>query len=256
MSFFDVNCSVGLTGRLYSDRFSRMPELLRTMDQHSIDEALVFHTSALNVAPAEGNKAVLEMLHKEPRLHPCWVVMPGHTGEIAESDLLVEQMMGHRIKAARIFPRRIGPLRSYVFGKLLRALAQRRVVTLVDFELEHWSQHMVRIDWDGLYWALAEYAELPMVLLRAGHAVDRVLLPLAERFDNLYVETSHYVGTGSLERLSRRIGAERLLFGTGMPQYAPGPAITLVTYSGLSPKEKELIGGSNLHRLLNAVGIS
>ena len=256
MSFFDVNCSLGITGRLHSAQLSCMPELLRTMDQHGIDQALIFHASASNVSPAEGNKAVFEMLQKEPRLHPCWVVMPGHTGEMPESDLLVEQMMGHRIRAARIFPRRVGPLRSYVFGKLLRALAQRRVVALIDFELEHWSQHMVRIDWDGLYWALAEYAELPMVLLRVGHTVDRALLPLAERFDNLYVETSCYVGTGSLERLSRRIGAERLLFGSGIPQYAPGPAVTLVTYSGLSPNEKKLVGGCNLHRLLNAVSIS
>ena len=56
------------------------------------------------------------------------------------------------------------------------------------------------------------------------------------------------------ERMAARVGPERLLFGTGMPMYAPGPAITLLTYSGLSQAEKSLVGAGNLRRLLDSAG--
>ena len=48
----------------------------------------------------------------------------------------------------------------------------------------------------------------------------------------------------------RVFGAERLIFGTGMPEYAPGPAVTLITYSGLDEEAKRQVAGDNLRRLL------
>ena len=256
LSFFDANCSLGRRGRPQPNEYTDVAGLLGVMDRHGVQEALVFHVDALQAAAMVGNEALVELTGQTVRLHPCWVVMPHYTGELQEPRGLVQQMTRRGVRAVRIFPRRVGPFRQYLFGPLLSAFAERSVVTLVDFELGHYSQHMREIDWDGLQWALDTYPGLPIVLVRVGHAVDRALLALAGRFDNLYIETSYYVGAGGIERLSGTVGAERLLFGTGMPEFAPGPAITLVTYSGLSRRDKEKVGGENLRRLLEAVDLS
>jgi predicted TIM-barrel fold metal-dependent hydrolase len=167
---------------------------------------------------------------------------------------LVAQMRTHQVRAARIFPRLIGPLRELPFGELFAALAEQRIPLIVDYELAHYSSQLGLIDWDGLQWALGTHPDLPIILPRIGLALDRLLLPLMARYPNLYVETSYYNGHGGLKRLSDAVGPERLLFGTGMPAYAPGPAITLLTYSGLDEHAKRVIGGANLARLLGVEG--
>jgi predicted TIM-barrel fold metal-dependent hydrolase len=134
---------------------------------------------------------------------------------------------------------------------LLGAIAEYRIPTFIDFELEHYSSQLQDIDWNGLAWALEEYSTLPVILPRVGLAIDRALLPLMKQYKNLHIETSYYMGTGGIERLCEQVGVTRLLFGTGMPRFAPGPAITLLNYSELSSQEKQLIGGDNLRRLFN-----
>jgi predicted TIM-barrel fold metal-dependent hydrolase len=223
------------------------------LDLLGMSEALVYHASAHQYDASFGNEALSKELAFYPRLHPCWVVQPHHTGEMPDAQALVTRMLESGIRAARLFPRQIGPLRPYVYGPLFAALADRAVPLLLDFELGHYSTHMDSIDWDGLDWALGTYRRLPITLVRPGQAIDRMLLPFMERHENLYVETSYYIGGGALERLGSRFGAERLLFGTGMPLYAPGPAITLLTYSGLDEEAKRLVGGDNLRHLLNQV---
>jgi hypothetical protein len=59
------------------------------------------------------------------------------------------------------------------------------------------------------------------------------------------------VAKGALMRMVETVGAERLLFVTGMPIYAPGPAITLLTYSGLDAAAQQMIGSGNLQRLVS-----
>jgi len=110
------------------------------------------------------------------------------------------------------------------------------------------------VDWAGLEWMLRTFPDLPVILPRLGQAVDRLLLALMPRYANLYLEISYYVGHGALTRLVRLVGAEQLLFGTGMPVYAPGPAITLLTYSGLDATAQQLIGRDNLRRLVSWQG--
>ena len=82
---------------------------------------------------------------------------------------------------------------------------------------------------------------------------NRRLFPLLEQYPNLYIETSYYVVHRGIELICRHFGAERLLFGTGLPQRAPGPAITALSYSQISDQERALIASGNLRRLLAEV---
>jgi predicted TIM-barrel fold metal-dependent hydrolase len=70
---------------------------------------------------------------------------------------------------------------------------------------------------------------------------------------NLFVEISYYSSHRGVEFLAQHFRAERILFGTGMPETGPGVPLALVMYAGVSEAEKELIAGENLRRLLAAV---
>ncbi len=247
---FDCNCAFGSTGAPQPGAYTTAVDLLRQMDHCGIDEALVFHAQAWVYQPAWGNARLMAEIAGQPRLRPCWVVLPEHTGELPPGTELVQQMQAQGVRAARLYPQRIGPLREFVYGSLFAALAVRRIPLILDYELGHWASQLGGIDWDGLDWALASFPALPIVLARVGMALDRLLIPLLQRRPNLHLEISYYVGHGGLARMVSAAGPERLLFGTGMPVYAPGPAITLLTYCGLDAQTKRMIGAGNLQRLL------
>ena len=246
---FDANCCLGENPAL-TVSYRTAVELEAALDRLGIGEALVYHSLALHYSPALGNQVLLEALQGHPRLHPCWLVLPQHTGELPPGPTLAREMRQRGVRAARLCPKRVGPLRPYVFAALLACLQDQAIPLLLDFELGHWGNQATEIDWDGLDWMLREYPGLPVVLLRPGQGIERALLPLLEQHDNLYVETSYYMAAGALERLCARIGPERLVFGTGMPVYAPGPAITLLTYSDLAQEAKAMVGAGSLRRLL------
>lgn len=250
VQLFDANCMLGHWSPRQPGAYVTVDGLLREMDYCGIQEALVFHSLAWLYEPRLGNQKLTEEILGQPRLYLCWVILPPHTGEMPAPCELVDEVKAHDVCAVRIFPRRIGPLREFTFGELLEALAQCQIPLIVDYELGHWGSHLGEIDWVGLRWALDSYPNVPFILPRIGQGVDRLLLPLMERYPNLYIEISYYLGHSGLKRLINVIGPEHLLFGTGMPIYAPGPAITLVAYSGLDEEAKRLIGAENLRRLL------
>ena len=254
LHLFDANCMVGHWEPRQPGAYVTVDGLVKEMDHNGIQEALVFHSLAWWYEPRLGNEKLVEEIGGHPRLYPCWVIMPPYTGEMPVPGELVDEMQAHNVRAARISPQRIGPLREVLFGELLEALGRHRIPLIVDYQLQHYSSQLGEIGWEGLQWALDSYPHLPFILPRIGQAMDRLLLPLMERYANLYIGMSYYVGHGGLKRLSDTVGAERVLFGTGMPTYAPGPAIALLTYSGLDEGAKRLIGGENLRRLLDLEG--
>jgi predicted TIM-barrel fold metal-dependent hydrolase len=249
LMLFDSNCFLGRFCTPQPEAPHDVPGLLQRMDDLGIAEALVTSPLGVYYNPEIGNETLLQMTAQFERLHPCAVLMPEYSEE--KDAQRIRRLIENGARAVRLFPKRSAPLRSWSYRSLFHAIAEYRLPTLIDFELEHYSSQLQEIDWDGLTWALQEYSALPIILPRVGLAIDRALLPLMMQHENLYIETSYYMGTGGIERLCEYVGVHRLLFGTGMPRFAPGPAITLLSYSGLSAQEKQLIGGDNLRRLLN-----
>jgi predicted TIM-barrel fold metal-dependent hydrolase len=53
-----------------------------------------------------------------------------------------------------------------------------------------------------------------------------------------------------VEFLCGEVGAERLLYGSGLPYGSPGPGITGIQYALISDEERALVAGDNLRALL------
>ena len=246
---FDANAFLGPIFLRHDDTPDDVPRLLATMDANGIDRALVTHGRAKWQHPAVGNRLVIEETQGVDRLVPCWVVMPSITGEAPPERELVAQLLDSGARAARLCTgiNRL-TLEPFEIDTLLEALAERRVPLFLDTNNRHWSEPR---PWAFIEWALRTYPALPLILVREPPANYRTLFTLMERFDNLYIETSYFQGHDAIAHVAGRWGAQRLLFGTGLPEWDPGMAITGLTYASFSVEERDTVAGGSLQRLID-----
>jgi predicted TIM-barrel fold metal-dependent hydrolase len=254
LKLFDASCAVGYSRLHRPGAPTTAGELVQAMQRYGIDRALVYHTEAVWHNPHLGNQRLLSEIAEYPALEPCWVVMPHHSREVPHPEEVVAEMLVAGVRAARLFPgdHRFS-LRLWNLRDLLENLAAFRIPLWVDFGHQSWSED--KVDWDGLHEVCAAFAALPVILVRASIGDNRRLLALMERLPNLYVETSYYTVHRGIEFICDCLGPERVLFGTGMPLRAPGPAITALTYSLLDDAACALVAGGNLRRLLGRVSL-
>jgi predicted TIM-barrel fold metal-dependent hydrolase len=249
----DANCRLGPSNLTTERAPSSIGQLRAEMDRCGIAEALVYHSLAAAYEPSFGNERLLEEIAEFPGLYACWVLIPGESSAFRGSLHPFSEILQSKLQAVRVFPKRHRvSLSSWSADGLLQELAAHNVPLFLDFDRAHWADDPV--DYDQVSRICETFPALPVVLVREGIGSTRYLYPLLERFDNLHIEISYYQASGGLEEITRRFGAGHLLFGTGLPDYSAGPAISMLLLSGLSQEEKRLIGGDNLRKLLRAVG--
>jgi len=244
MDFFDCNVVLGPLTAPTTRAFPTVDGLLAEMDRAGIARALVYHSLAREWHAPAGNAALMTAIADQERLEPCWVLLPPATREMPAPDRLLAQMEDAGVRAARLFP---GPdvhnfsLADWCSGSLLAALEEARTPTFIDLD---------QPSWETLANLLSRHPRLPIVLTNVSYRIDRYLYPLWERHANLFVELSGYQGQRALEAVCERFGAERLLFGTHLPEFDAGPTIAHVAYADVAESAKRAIAGGNLERLL------
>ena len=247
-ALFDANVLVGPLDQRPVGAPETVEELCETLDAYEIGRALVTHTLAKWHDPASGNARLMEALVEQERLAACWVVLPSATGEVPPEAEQVDRLLASGARAARLCPaaHRLS-CEPWEMDGLLGALAERRVPLLLDSDTVHWSEPR---PWRFIAWAAQTYPTLPLVLLREPHANLRTLYPLMDRCPNVIVETSYFQPHDGIRLLVERYGAERLVFGTGLPVWDPALPITGLTYAGLAPDALAAVEGGTLQRLL------
>lgn len=246
LSFFDSNCVIGRrsirrSGYHNEAEFYKVDDLLFEMDYSGIGSALVYHSLAKEYDPMTGNMLLMDEIKNYKQLHPCWVVMPNGTKEIPEPEQLINEMLSQNVRAVRIFPSdHLFSLSDWCSGELMKELEKHEIVVIVEID---------QIGWEGLYSFASHYPRLPIIVTNLNYRVNRYLYPILERCKNLYVEISGYQIHKGLEAICARFGAGRLIFGTRMPYFTPGPALTMVNYLLTNDTDKEMIAGGNLCRL-------
>ena len=247
LRFFDCNCSIGRTGYPHLLDIPDAAGLRREMETAGVEEALVYHVLARDGHPPLGNTLLLDELKGHAGLHPVWVLLPHHTGELPPPDQLLAEMKDKRVKAARLYPGRLHhsfTLAEWCAGELLTALQAARLPLILDIEI---------VSWEEIFSLLQKYPQLPIILSNCSYRHHRFLYPLWERFDYLYLEMSRFMGGGAVEDVVRRFGSGRILFGTNMPQYTGTAAVARLTYADIAWADKEAIAAANLDRILKEV---
>jgi predicted TIM-barrel fold metal-dependent hydrolase len=249
LCLFDSHCRLGPSELTTADAPVTVSQLIEEMDRCGIAESLLWHAWAEGYSPTIGNGQLLKEISGEPRLHGCWVILPPHTFQNAEPRSLVAEIGRAGVRAVKMLPRKHRfSLSDWSTAELLKEVEEQRLPLFLDFGRQHWFEDVV--DYDSVFRICKQFPKLPVVLVREGIGSTRFLYPLFEKLDNFHIEISYYQSPGGLRDITERFGARHLLFGTGLPTFAAGPPILMLSQSELSTEDKKKIAGDNLRRLL------
>lgn len=242
LQFFDSNANVGKIGYKHRLQMWRTEDLLAEMDRSGIAGALVYHGMAKSHSPVYGNRLLPEELAKSPRLFGCLAAMPDHLGDFPSPAVFVAEMKRDGMRAVKLFPKSHQfDLDRRTVGKLLTTLEQERIPLLVDGSETSLS---------AIAGIAGAHPGLAIVLQGFSWSQERRLFPLLEEHANVRIEFSALQSNAIIETAYAKFGAERLLFGSGMPFKSPGAARALIDYARIPDEAKRRIAGGNLAELL------
>jgi predicted TIM-barrel fold metal-dependent hydrolase len=246
--YLDCSSSLGMHGTTDQRVPFRLSELLDDMTHTGIHGRLVWHWTAKEYDPAYGNAVLMDEIKNEPRLLPCWVLLPHLCNEMADGETLVRQMQGAKVRAAKMFPRR----HNYLFnegmcGQIFKALEAAEIPLLLDVGIYGEDQ---QVTFDEIDWLCTAYPNLPVILQKARWESTRIVAHLLDKHPNTYIEFSTFQIHYGLEFFRDRIGIHRLLLGTEYPFKSSGAARSFIDYAELTEDERAQVAGKNLARLL------
>ena len=257
MKFFDCNCSFGL---LYKPGASpatcpTLEDLLAQLDRAGIERALVWHLAQLDSSPQRGNELLAAATAGKERLVGCWTMLPEQTGEMPVKKLLAA-MKAHNILALRSFPAAHRYLLNReMMGPLLDAMTERRIPLLFSMRrLPSW--YPAHLAWNDLFELMSDFPNLTLVVTDHGSwGCDRYFRPLLEKYQRVHIDTALYFLDGGLEDVVKRHGADRVLFGSGLPDRYAGGMMLAIRHAELPEADREAMAGGNLERLLKEVAL-
>lgn len=243
MRILDANVGVGMPAK--SDRYSDMDGLIKCLDIYRISEALVYNTEAIR-DPWEGNARMMEYAAKyAERVKPCvWLDaslddmgLPGEGG-------VLDRFSALKPAAARVLQGEAGhfPMDKFYAQDLLKPLNEIHMPLIIDGEYAH-----------DFFRSLPDMAnafpDIPMIIIRKGLNDSRIINPLLKYTRNVFFDISIMLDSGQIEELVEKFGGERLLFASGLPQYAPAGALALLLYTEIPEDEREMIAHGTFERL-------
>ena len=98
------------------------------------------------------------------------------------------------------------------------------------------------------------FERLQIIYADVDYRTQRVLLPLLKRFPNVHFSIGlNYRVFGGIQQICEQVGAEQLLFGSGLPAADPMAAVTQLMYADISDEQKQQIGSGNMQRLMEGI---
>jgi predicted TIM-barrel fold metal-dependent hydrolase len=220
-------------------------DLLADMNTRGIADALVTHALCRDYDAAVGNQELSRVLAGTSALHACWAVLPPSTGETPAPDVFLREMLAKDVVAAVAYPRAHNfSLSEWSIGPLLSALEDYRFPLLVPFG---------QSDWEEIQRLCSEHASLPVIVTGLNYRQLRFLLPLWEKYRNLFVDLSWFSVHDGLAYLAERGVLRQVLFGTNYPLYEPGAAVTMVTYANLRDDERAMVAGGTIREIIRGI---
>lgn len=222
-------------------------ELVAELHRHQIGQALArIVPDAIDFDVERSNESLYQACAEFPELLPCPVVLPAQCGDVPDE---AEQVAGAIAAGAGAVVVRPGPdywlPERWVAGPLLEALAAMRLPVLCLSRLvplpvvAQWAQ-----------WV----PELPLVVAEVAYNQNRNLIPLLQAFPNTFLSLgNNFTAHCGVEFYASMVGADRLLFGTGLPAAEAGAAIGQLLYADLTGEEREWIGAGNFRRLQEGI---
>jgi predicted TIM-barrel fold metal-dependent hydrolase len=225
--------------------WSDSPEkLIRLMDEAGIERAVIMTYVDVPGLDMEGLKYIASVVRRHPerlvgyaRMHPY--------GTNAVS-LLREAVMDLKLKGLKFHPETIAkPPYSNQSIALIKEAARLKVPVLFHTGDEAMSLPL-KI---GL--AAEACPEATIILAHmGGYSHSNDALAVAERYDNVLLDTSATPYPGKIREAIERLGPERILFASDGPGCNPALEVAKIKQLKLSPRDEEKIFSENILKLL------
>jgi predicted TIM-barrel fold metal-dependent hydrolase len=221
--------------------------LVTQLRRHQIGQAVVRITPDVqDFDICRSNQRLYEQAARFPELLPCPVLAPAACGDLPAEEEQAAEALRHQAPAVVLRPTadRWEP-EPWVVGPLLDVLARHRLPVLCP-ERQLATAVVAR-------WAAAA-PDVPLIVTETSYGRDRTMVPLLCRFPNIYLSIGNtFTAHRGIEFYVARVGAHRLLFGTGLPESEPGAAIGQLLFAEVSESDRELIAHGNLQRLRGGI---
>lgn len=251
MEIIDCFCGIGP----WSTKDKILPyepeAILKLMDHFTVNRALVYANSIkfLSWTPA-ANAMLADAACQHPRFIPAFALGVHPHVDTPKLDDYLSAMRRAGAKALWLkipcTPYRL--VRSYapwLIGEWMEACTEHRIPVLFHAEDEHP---------DLIDKLCSDFPDLRLILTGVGYASDNFLYPLLRRHPGIRVCLGHmYIPSGNPRRFLQHFPVDRLIFGSGLPEFSPGGLIAHVMYADITDDHKALILGGNLRRLMEEV---
>jgi predicted TIM-barrel fold metal-dependent hydrolase len=233
-------------------------DLLRLMDSKRIDQAVVSSAGAITYRnPQAGNEELAaEVAHHRDRLIPYAVINPFYAGWRDDLKICREQF---GMSGLRLYPKwhNYGLSAPHCLD-LIHLATERAMVVSIPIRVEDVRQRSWLLDVPEI--PLTEIVSLvqscPTARFVLLNGLQFVSTPLGRKGNglpsNYVIEISRMDSllANEIGQLLANLGAERLVFGTGMPFNYPDPALLKLEVLEASPEDKEKIAWRNAARWL------
>ncbi len=238
-------------------RYNTGDSILKLMDRAEIDKACVSSASAIMYKNSQaGNEELLEEIepHRD-RLIPFAVLNPAYAAW--ERDLQwCQEVLG--AKGVRLYP----PYDMYGLDddcchELIEAATELGMlisipITAHDLRQRHWLVEVAPVACNDIAKLVAAHPDARFIILQGSFAGSDLVQKVDELPANYWLEMSCMdpLYGKELQRVKDALGAERLVFGTGICFREPEPALLRVEVLQATDEEKERICSGNMTTLL------
>ena len=248
MKIIDACVGIGPWGWRNPVLPGRTADVLAILDYCGIDSAVVF-SNLTHVTGFDANASVLREINSNPRLFPAFLLAPQtyDSHPRPEDYLTAMRQAGAKVAWLRPAWQKHG-VASWVIGDLLRMCVAHRLPLFVPMD--------GGMTYNDVHALGNEFPELRLVLTNLGYNADASLFPLLRRHRELRICLGQtYCTTLAPERFVQHFGPNRMIFGSGLPQCAPGGLIAMVAYAQLDDAVKQKIFAGNIEQLMNEVSL-
>lgn len=233
----DINTLFGPLPAASTDR--AVDSLLAMMEKHHVTAACTLSTLGLLLDPNVGNTATKAACTEHKELLPVATLNPiMYFGD--NTPIMKLQEDGFRVvrffPSAQSWPPSFGP-----FKEIVRSLAATSLPIMINIGALGEITELQGI--------LASYPS-SVILSTVNVSLLAETISALREHSNWHVDISHLLSPGAIQLIADKVGAERLLFGSGAPSRPIASIVNTLKLAGLSSDQSTLVLSGNAQRIL------
>jgi predicted TIM-barrel fold metal-dependent hydrolase len=243
---YDMHGHMGSHPSIYFPR-PDVDAMVRTMDECGVRFLVFSHHHALH-GPDIGNRPSPEAVRRYPdRLRAYWVVNPNYPEQLEAALPNLEALIPDVYLGFKFLSDYHGiALTDDRYRPAWEVAQERELLVLV----HTWGGSP--LDGPDVVRPMAErYPRVRLLLGHSCHGEWDKAVALARDYEHIYLElTAVFDDRGILEKFSREVGSDRLLFGTDLPWFDPHQAVGALITAHIDDEDRHNICHRNAERLL------